>query len=60
MYNITMYGDKTGTLASDVIDKTARLSDGLAKGLGIDLKSLLVGAFGAKVVDAAKRPSDGQ
>ena len=58
--NITMYGDRTGTLASDVIDKTAQLSDGLAKGLGIDLKSLLVGAFGAKVVDAAKRPSDGQ
>lgn len=32
--NITIYGDKTGTLASDVIDKTAQHSDGLAKGQG--------------------------
>ena len=53
--NITMYGDQSGALASSVIDKTAQLSDGLAKGLGIDLKSLLAGAFGAKVLDAAAR-----
>jgi len=32
------------------LDKTAQLSDGLSKGLGIDLKSLLVGAFGAKIL----------
>lgn len=48
--NITMYGDQSGALASSVIDKTAQLSDGLAKGLGIDLKIMLAGAFGAKIL----------
>ena len=37
--------------ASGVIDKTVQLSDGLSKGLGIDLKSLLVGAFGARILE---------
>ena len=50
---ITMYGDQSGAIASGVIDKTVQLSDGLSKGLGIDLKSLLAGAFGAKILDAA-------
>ena len=45
-----MYGDQSGALASSVIDKTAQLSDGLAKGLGIDLKIMLAGAFGAKIL----------
>ena len=53
--NITMYGDQSAALASSVIDKTAQLSDGLAKGVGIDLKSLLAGAFGAKLIDAVKK-----
>ena len=49
--NITMYGDQSGAIASGVIDKSVQLSDGLSKGLGIDLKSLLAGAFGAKILD---------
>ena len=53
--NITMYGDQSAALATSVIDKTAQLSDGLAKGLGIDLKSLLAGAFGEKLLNAAKK-----
>ena len=48
--NITMYGDQSATIATSVIDKTAQLSDGLAKGMGIDLKSLLAGAFGSKIL----------
>lgn len=54
--NITMYGDQSGKLASAVIDKTVQLSDGLSKGIGIDLKSLLAGAFGTKVLEAAAAP----
>ena len=56
--NITMYGDQSGALASSVIDKTAQLSDGLAKGLGIDLKSLLAGAFGTKILESVKATND--
>ena len=55
--NITMYGDQSGKLASSVIEKTVQLSDGLSKGMGIDLKSLLAGAFGAKILDSAKKDS---
>ena len=53
--NITMYGDQSGAIASGVIDKTVQLSDGLSKGLGIDLKSLLVGAFGAKILEKGEK-----
>lgn len=52
--NITMYGDQSASLATSVIDKTAQLSDGLSKGIGIDLKSLLAGAFGTKIIDNMK------
>ena len=55
--NITMYGDQSGKLASSVIEKTVQLSDGLSKGIGIDLKSLLAGAFGTKILDAVKKDS---
>ena len=55
--NITMYGDQSGKLASNVIEKTVQLSDGLSKGIGIDLKSLLAGAFGTKILDAVKKDS---
>ena len=53
--NITMYGDQSAKIAGNVIDTTTQLSDSLSKSLGIDLKSLLVGAFGAKVVSAATK-----
>ena len=57
--NITMYGDQSGAIASGVIDKSVQLSDGLSKGLGIDLKSLLAGAFGVKVLEKASDRQDG-
>jgi len=55
--NITMYGGRSGKLAPSVIEKTAQLPDGLSKGIGIGLKSLLASAFGAKVPDSAKKDS---
>jgi len=58
--NITMYGDQSAALASSVIDKTAQLSDGLSKSLGIDLKSLLAGAFGTKILGAIGDAKDGK
>ena len=58
--NITMYGDQSGAIAAGVIDKSVQLSDGLSKGLGIDLKSLLAGAFGVKILDAAGKGGDKQ
>lgn len=61
--NITMYGDQSSALVGSVIDKTTQLSEGLSKGLGLDLKSLFTGALGMKLVDAAKskdeQPKDG-
>lgn len=48
---ITMYGDQTAKISGNIIDTTAQISDGLSKSLGIDLKSLLAGAFGAKLLD---------
>lgn len=47
---ITMYGDQTAKISGNIIDTTAQISDGLSKSLGIDLKSLLAGAFGAKLL----------
>lgn len=48
--SITMYGDQTAKLTGNIIDTTSQISDGLTKSLGIDLKSLLAGAFGAKLL----------
>ncbi len=48
--NITMYGDQSGKIASEVIDHTAQLFDGLSKSLGFDVKSAIGGALAAKLV----------
>lgn len=50
---ITMYGDQTAKISGNIIDTTAQISDGLSKSLGLDLKSLLAGAFGAKILGNA-------
>ena len=49
--SITMYGDQTAKISGNIIDTTAQISDGLSKSLGIDLKSMLAGAFGTKVLE---------
>lgn len=53
--NITMYGDQTGKIASGIIEHASQISDGLSKGLGFDLKSLLAGAFGTKALEAVAK-----
>lgn len=53
--SITMYGDQTAKISGNIIDTTAQISDGLTKSLGIDLKSLLAGAFGAKLLSSDQK-----
>ena len=55
---ITMYGDQTAKISGNIIDTTAQISDGLSKSLGIDLKSMLAGVFGAKMLGSAKPKAD--
>ena len=50
---IVMYGDQSSKLAGSIIDTTTQISEGLGKSVGIDLKSLLVGAFGQKILSEA-------
>lgn len=49
--SITMYGDQTAKISGNIIDTTTQISDGLSKSLGIDLKSMLAGAFGTKLIE---------
>ena len=48
---ITMYGDgNTSKLVSDITKATTQVTDGLTEGLGIDMKSLIAGAVGTKLL----------
>lgn len=48
---ITMYGEgNTSKLVEDITKSTTQISEGLTAGLGIDIKSLLAGALGMKVL----------
>lgn len=49
--NITMYGDQSSALIGNIIDKTTQISNGLSEGIGLDLKSILAGALGMKVLE---------
>ena len=44
-----MYGADSGQLAGNIINTTTQISEGMAQGMGIDMKSLLSGLFGAKI-----------
>lgn len=48
--NITMYGDQSGKIASEVIDHTTQLFDGLSKSLGFDVKAAIGGALATKLI----------
>ena len=51
---ITMFGDgNAAKLVSDIVHSTTQITDGITEGMGIDLKSLLAGVLGTKIVDAA-------
>jgi flotillin len=48
---ITMYGEGNATkLISDIVNSTTQITEGISAGMGIDLKSLLVGALGGKLI----------
>ena len=44
-----MYGGDSGKLAGNIIDTTTQISEGMAQGMGIDMKALLSSLFGAKI-----------
>lgn len=48
---IVMLGNDSNQLAGNIINTTTQISEGLSSSLGIDLKSLMSGILGAKLVD---------
>ena len=47
---ITMYGEgNSAKLLEDIINGTTQVSEGIAQGMGIDIKALLSGMIGGKV-----------
>ena len=48
--NITIYGDQHAKLAGSIIDNTSQISDAFSKSLGLDLKSVLTGVLGTKIL----------
>lgn len=57
---ITMYGDgNSAKLIQDIINGTTQVTEGMAQGLGVDLKALLSGFLGGKVASADKSSGAG-
>ena len=47
---ITMYGEGNSTkLLADIVNGTTQITEGISAGMGIDIKSLLMGALGGKL-----------
>ena len=47
---ITMYGEGNSTkLLSDIVNGTTQVTEGISAGMGIDIKSLILGALGGKI-----------
>ena len=47
---ITMYGEgNSSKLLSDIVNGTTQVTEGISAGMGIDIKSLIAGALGAKM-----------
>ena len=48
---ITMYGEgNSAKMVKDIINSTTQISEGLTEGLGIDMKALISGIVGGKMV----------
>lgn len=48
---ITMYGEgNSAKLLSDIVTGTTQVTEGISAGMGIDIKSLIMGALGGKMV----------
>jgi len=47
---ITMYGEgNSAKLISDIVGSTTQITEGFASGMGLDIKTLLIGALGGKL-----------
>lgn len=47
---ITMYGEgNSAKLLSDIVNGTTQVTEGISAGMGIDIKSLIMGALGGKM-----------
>ena len=56
--SITMYGDQTAKINNGIIDTVAQITDAAKTSLGIDLKSVLTGAVGTKLIGNLRNKSD--
>ena len=46
-----MMGADSSQLAGNIMNTTTQISEGLTQSLGIDLKTLLTGMLGAKIIN---------
>ena len=54
---ITMYGEgNSSKLLSDIVNGTTQVTEGISAGMGIDIKSLIAGALGAKMATDTPGP----
>jgi flotillin len=54
---ITMYGEgNSAKLLSDIVNGTTQVTEGISAGMGIDIKSLIMGALGAKMAGENNSP----
>ena len=54
---ITMYGEgNSAKLLSDIVTGTTQVTEGISAGMGIDIKSLIMGALGGKMAAANDAP----
>ena len=62
---ITMYGEgNSAKLLSDIVNGTTQVTEGISAGMGIDIKSLILGALGGKMASdnapvVVVQPADG-
>ena len=55
---ITMYGEgNTAKMVEDITKSTTQISQGFAEGFGFDLKSVLAGALGGKILSNTASPA---
>ena len=54
---ITMYGEgNSAKLISDIVNGTTQVTEGISAGMGIDIKSLIMGALGGRMVADSNAP----
>ena len=54
---ITMYGEgNSAKLLSDIVNGTTQVTEGISAGMGIDIKSLIMGALGGKMAADNNNP----